>query len=189
MKNIQNIRWKQDREVLTIYWDWCDENVEKVAVYWKKREFQEASRGAAFGEEVFRTPGMNTGSVSQKIGTSWGLYTFTFCPVLKGESVGRPENEIQCRDEMLGEKKKIYWGLEQGKNDTTLSFDCGAEKLSGSWLKIVYRYDGNTFYFSPGYEIDSSVKLYLPQQGMKRADITEIMVKEPYNKAYEISRR
>ena len=69
MEKLQNIKWKQNGENLTIYWDWYDESVEKVLVYWKKREFQENSYGIAFGDPIFKTPGMKTGSVSQKIGT------------------------------------------------------------------------------------------------------------------------
>lgn len=186
MEKLQNIKWKQDGEYLTIYWDWCDENVEKVLVYWKKREFQENPYGIAFGDPVFKTPGMKNGSVSQKIGISWGLYTFTFCPVLKGENFGRPADEIQCDNKMLGEKKIIYWGLEQDKNGTSLYFDCGTEKLSGNWIRIAYGYNEQTFYFSPAYEINSSIKLHLPQDSIKIANILEVTAKEPYDKAYEI---
>lgn len=189
MEKLQNIKWKQNGENLTIYWDWYDESVEKVLVYWKKREFQENSYGIAFGDPVFKTPGMKTGSVSQKIGTSWGLYTFTFCPILKGENCGRTEDEIKCEDRMLGERKKIYWGLAQDKYGTNVYFDCGTEKLSGNWMRIAYRYDGQTFYFSPAYEINSSVKLHLPQDGIKIANISEITAKEPYDRAYEITHK
>lgn len=45
MEKLQNIKWKQNGENLTIYWDWYDESVEKVLVYWKKREFQENRMG------------------------------------------------------------------------------------------------------------------------------------------------
>lgn len=186
MEKLQNIKWNMDGENLTIYWDWCSEDVEKVLVYWKRREYQENPYGIAFGDPVFRIPGMKTGSVRQRIGTTWGLYTFTFCPVLKGENRAREENEIKCEDRMLGERKRIYWGLEQDKNGTNLYFDCGTEKLSGNWIKIAYEYDGQTFNFSPAYEINSSIKLHLPQDSIKRANVFEVTVKEPYNKAYEI---
>lgn len=161
---------------IKIYWEWNDQSVESVAIFYKKSNILNGDGTSFLSSIIMRYPHRMSGSAERQLVDERGLYTFTFLP--KGQNGGYGD-KIVLPNIMLGKPMTVYWKIQERREGDTIVFPQLSERLPAGSACLL----GEGFCFPLDYEIDESTKLVFGNGIADRH--LEIAFREPYNKVYE----
>lgn len=161
---------------IKLLWEWADEKVESIRIYYKRSEIAEGDGSIFLDEDVMHIPYNRRGRAERTINGECGLYTFTIIPKMADGSIGE---KFLVKDIMLGEIVRVPWSFSTQKDNVTIVFPDFTDKVLAGAACL----DNGICRQRLDYELNKDTILFFPFSSINTERI-KLCACKPYDMVY-----